>query len=119
VQLSEGFKLTEQSRNELGNGRVDIWLAPANRRDAMSDLGSIASISAYPTNVRSALQSPTWSGHPGMAQTGHNRTQALQQRCHVFSGTKEVWRDVSGIEAVCASLSFLLPLSESASLIIT
>jgi hypothetical protein len=39
VQLSEGFELTEHSRNELGNGRVDMWLAPTNRQDAMSDLG--------------------------------------------------------------------------------
>jgi len=26
VQLSEGFELTEHSLNELGNGRVDMWL---------------------------------------------------------------------------------------------
>jgi hypothetical protein len=35
VQLSEGFELTEHSLNELGNGRVDMWLAPTNRQDAM------------------------------------------------------------------------------------
>ena len=40
VQLSEGFELTEHSLNGFRNGRVDMWLAPTNRQDAMSDLGS-------------------------------------------------------------------------------
>jgi hypothetical protein len=39
VQLSDGLEFTEHSRNEPGNDRVDMWLAPTDRQDAMSDLG--------------------------------------------------------------------------------